>query len=230
MAVVKFAPHIADIRGSIGNATFSANGTGSFLKQRVAPDDKRTEKQRIQRYIHSLGVNAWKHTLTDAQRIGWNNLGLLTSWINSSGLQYHPCGFNLFIRLWNFAFSSGQSFALSAPTVASCTAPLFTILPFAASGHEVSSNGGWTAGKTGYCRFAWSAMLPPTHYSLLAPMAESSWIPLSTLDAIPPNYVLPNSPHSPADKRYVYTIQAFFTSGSGTCVSMPQVVNLLTYV
>lgn len=71
MAVVKLGPIVADIRGSVGDVTFSRNQGGIIARTRQGPAGLPTPNQIEVTDAMTLLSQAWSADLTDAQRNTW---------------------------------------------------------------------------------------------------------------------------------------------------------------
>lgn len=71
MAVVKTGSLISDIRGSVGDETFSRNQGGLFVRTRTGPGGTPTPNQIAITDAMTDLSQAWSATLTDAQRDSW---------------------------------------------------------------------------------------------------------------------------------------------------------------
>ena len=95
---------VGDLSGSVGGMTFSKNRSGGIVKFKSTNKNPNTTKQAQNRNRFSAHNSSW-HTLSDAEKMAWNEFGLKN---NESGL-------NSFIKL-NFNISSYKSnLFLSAP-------------------------------------------------------------------------------------------------------------------
>jgi len=70
--MAKFTPGaiISEIRGTIASTTFSKNGAGAIIRNRVVPINANTTAQANQRQAFANLSSAWRG-LTEAQRNGW---------------------------------------------------------------------------------------------------------------------------------------------------------------
>jgi len=168
MATVKYAAHISDIRGSIGSTTYSRNTLGSFMRSKFRPRDPKTAAQLNQRAIHTQAVYAWKNTATTAQREAWNALALTTSLINRAGIEYHPTGFNLFVRMFDFVKGTGGTPLLPAPDSATDTPAPFQLSLEVSAGSGallLDDDSGWCTDRTGRVYMWLSPLLPNSRFS-----------------------------------------------------------------
>jgi hypothetical protein len=224
MATYKPAAHIADIRGHVQNAVYSKNRLGNYIKLRKAPLDRRTALQLTQRALMFDAVAYWRDTISDANRILWNNLGLLTTWYNKSGIAYHPSGFNLFNRMFIFTQSSGTAATYVAPNVAASAAPTFTFSS-ATNGtldHTIVSDAGWCTAKTGYVRFITTDGYAPSIFYPAWPTRTPGWIPINVIAGSFPMLWAQTTPCNVGD-HVSFAAQAYYQSGAGLTVTWPEI-------
>lgn len=70
MAIITPSSIISEIRGSIGDKTFSRNKYRSYVKARVAPTDTQSSYKTFARLCMSNAIAAWQ-AFTDQQRQNW---------------------------------------------------------------------------------------------------------------------------------------------------------------
>lgn len=227
MATTKYAAHIADIRGTVGNATFSRNRLGGYVRNHFIPADPRSFKQIRRRTYHHNAVGAWHNTLSDAQRIAWNDLGLQTTFINSAGVQYHPSGFNLYMRMYLFCSISGEAIDHDAPDAATAAAPPLTITLNALAQFKCTANEGWNIGKTGYIAFHISPILGPAIYSYSGPWKHYTTFTIAAFAAGIPNGVIGFDAEATKGDRLFLRSKAYYDSGDGHTVTEPYTYNAL---
>jgi hypothetical protein len=170
-------------------------------------------------------VAYWHDTLDDAHRILWNDLGLLTTWFNKAGIQYHPSGFNLFVRMYSFTIASGQAIDNDAPTAAAAAAPTFTITTPHAGNFQVTADAGWCTGKTGYVRLSYSVPLGPAQYTAKGAPYSTYWEDIDVIEAALPTWTFAFMYPGTAGQRVHVSFKAFYDLGSGHVVTWPQEIN-----
>jgi len=190
MATYKPAAHISDIRGHIQNTTYSRNRLGNFMKIRKGPLDRRTLLQLTQRELMRSLTYDWNNTLDAADRLTWNNLSLLTTMMNSAGIQFHPSGYNLFLRQGLVCASVGETFSHVAPTTAFHTAPTFSFNISNLGWLSIVTDVGWTSAITGTLRFFSSPILNPGRLSWSGPWSVSPLYDIAWIAANLPNCIL----------------------------------------
>ena len=155
MATVQYAAHIHQIRGSMGNATYSRNRPGNFMRTRVVPHDPATLPQLEQRNLHAFVVDYWRNTLSDAQRLVWNDLALITDFHSPTCRSYHPSGFSLFLRANVFRVNTLSAVEVVPDAVATSPPTPFDVGSGAVAGRSyITADYDWHDGKTGKV-FAW---------------------------------------------------------------------------
>jgi hypothetical protein len=226
MATYKPAAHIADIRGHIQNTTYSRNRLGNFMKIRKGPLDRRTLPQLTRRTYMRQIVTLWNDILTPAQRQTWVDLSLLTIFMNSAGIQFHPSGFNLWIRAASFAYGTLLPIPDNAPDNAASPAPTFTMVATAGANVEITADAGWCAGKNGLCRFFVSPTLHNGRYSWSGPWLQTIDVLTATILAGLPNYVLCACPPSISENRLFIVAKGGYPDGVGNTITWPQFIPL----
>jgi len=227
MATYKPAAHISDIRGHIQNTTYSRNRLGNFMKVRKGPLDRRTLAQLTVRNNFDFCVNYWHNILDDADRLTWNNLSLLTVFMNSAGIQFHPSGFNLFLRQALFYQDILETFSDVAPDNAAAPAPTFTISCVAGDFIYITADTGWCSGKTGFVRKFISPPLHPGRMTWSGPWtpAGGGFVKFDTIGDIEtglPTTKIGNAAAFAVDDTCVVHFKASYVSGSGLCLTWPQ--------
>lgn len=219
MASVKYAAHIADLRGSVENATFSRNRLGAFMRPRFKPSDPKSQAQLTLRAYHADGVYAWRNTCTESQRSDWNDLALLTPLINRAGLQYYPTGFNLFMRMYLFVASGAGTPDLDAPDTAICTTPPLEFEGTDGGSLYITDDGAWFSGATGVLKIWIASDIGPARYYHRGPWDASAKIIYPEWSPIPPSISIPTLTVAPAGHHSAIAWRASDTSGQGIAVS-----------
>lgn len=98
MAVLKYGPLASEVRGSIGGTVFSRSRAGTYARARRKPVDAPTNVRNAYQSTLATVYGRWADSLTNAQRIVWNTLGANTTFLNALGEEYHPTGYNLYVR------------------------------------------------------------------------------------------------------------------------------------
>jgi len=124
MAVIKLGPMITDIRGSIGGTTFARNRSGMYARTRVKPIDPSSTRQQSVRNAVAACQTAWRDTLTQAQRDGWDNVGAVGGGTGALGDQIRLTGIQAYIRVNVIVLLAGLAAFATAPAL-----PYHTALP-----------------------------------------------------------------------------------------------------
>jgi hypothetical protein len=102
MAIVNYLL-FGDVRGSIAGNVYSRNRFGFYVRNRTVPMNPNTGLQQAARNAFSDAAGYWSQTLTDAERIAWNDYAAAVSVLNKLGQPCYLSGFNMFVRsaaLW----------------------------------------------------------------------------------------------------------------------------------
>jgi hypothetical protein len=90
--MAKFKPILGDLRGSIGDNTFSHNTWGDYVRRRVSPVNPQTSYQsKVRGWIASV-ARYYTETLTETQRVRWRNWGALILRSDTLGNSYPLTG------------------------------------------------------------------------------------------------------------------------------------------
>jgi len=102
--------------GSYQGITSSRNRFGQYVRTRAMPVQPRTTFQLNQRARMTTNAAAWR-ALTDAQRAGWNALGLMISRTDSLGQSYTLNGFGAYCSVNNNNLDAGNAAVSDAPAI-----------------------------------------------------------------------------------------------------------------
>lgn len=102
--------------GSAAGDTFSRNRWGQYMRRRSAPVQPRTPAQLNQRARMTTNAAAWRG-ITDAQRAGWLDLGLMITRTDSLGQSYDLNGFAAFCSVNNNLLDAGDAALSDAPAI-----------------------------------------------------------------------------------------------------------------
>lgn len=220
MATVKFAPHIMTVRGSVGNLTYSKNRPGHFMRERVIPRTSQTLSQLRQRQRHANAVDRWRNTLSDAQRVVWNDLALLTVFRSPTCNAYHPSGFSLYVRANVFRRVCSQAFEDVPDTVAAALPPTMTMGADAIPGESyVTADADWHDGKTGRIIFYSSPDLDQSVYYYRGPWVAKVNFAIALLGGLP--LLISTIGALPVGKRRWFAIKALYGT-QGTIITWRQ--------
>ena len=99
MALIKPGSIVADIRGSVGDETYSRNQGGLFVRARAAPANPNTPAQQACRAVITALSQFWSGTLTDQQRSNWRQYAHQHPRANRFGDRTLTNGYTRFIRI-----------------------------------------------------------------------------------------------------------------------------------
>jgi hypothetical protein len=99
---------ISEIRGSVGNQTFSRNAHGNIVKEKLVQTNPDTAKQQAVRTVMSDAVEAWQ-LLTDSERSEWSRFARLFPRRNSLGKQFYLPGYHQFVSCYLNRINSFQA-------------------------------------------------------------------------------------------------------------------------
>lgn len=121
MSKIKWGAIVVDGRGKLGGHVFTKTRSGATMRTKVTPVNPQTTAQASARSRLGGNSQAWAQ-LSEAQRLGWNELAAESAKTNIFGDQYFPTGKNLFTSVNNNLQLIGLG-QLSDP-------PAFKELPF----------------------------------------------------------------------------------------------------
>lgn len=117
MSKIKWGAIVVDGRGKLGGHVFTKTRSGATMRTKVTPVNPQSPAQAAARSRLGSQSQAWRG-LTEAQRIGWNDLAARTAKTNIFGDQYFPTGKNLFTGLNSNLLLINEPAVLSAPELA----------------------------------------------------------------------------------------------------------------
>lgn len=85
MALIKLGPMVGQASGSIGATTFSHGRSGTYTRRRAIPVNPQSPRQVSIRAGFTAANQAWRDTLTAAEREGWNDYAAQTPVVNRLG-------------------------------------------------------------------------------------------------------------------------------------------------
>ena len=98
MTIVDPSELLTASSGSLGEIVFSRNQHGPYLRARTFPTDPATARQAVVRAALAECVNAWKNTLTAAERRAWDTYALAVPLRTALGRATNPGGLASYIR------------------------------------------------------------------------------------------------------------------------------------
>lgn len=117
MALIKPGPLVADIRGSVGGATFARNRGGMYVRNRTTPLNPQSLAQVGVRATLGLLANTWSAVLTQAQRDAWDDWAGQVPVPNAFGEDRFLSGINAFVAGNSLIQLAGDAIVADAPTV-----------------------------------------------------------------------------------------------------------------
>lgn len=102
--------------GSYQGVTSSRNRYGQYVRTRATPVQPRTTFQLNQRARFSTNAAGWRG-ITDAQRAGWGDLGLMISRTDQLGQSYTLNGFGAYCSVNNNKLDAGDAVVSDAPAI-----------------------------------------------------------------------------------------------------------------
>ena len=102
--------------GSQAGTTASRNRFGQYFRTRAIPVNPSTPQQLVMRARMSTNAAGWR-ALTDAQRAGWEALGLMISRTDALGQAYTLNGFMAYCSVNNNKLDAGDAVVADAPAI-----------------------------------------------------------------------------------------------------------------
>lgn len=116
-ALLKLGAMVADIRGSVGGATFARNRGGAYVRNRTVPLNPSSVRQTQVRAAFGDFSQRWATLLTQAQRDAWDLYAENVPIPNSLGEPRNVGGLPMFQRGNTLLFDTGASPVDDGPTV-----------------------------------------------------------------------------------------------------------------
>jgi hypothetical protein len=123
--------------GSYQGITSSRNRYGQYVRSRSTPVNPNSDAQGTVRARMSANAAAWR-TLTDAQRAGWESLGLTMVRTDSLGQSYSLNGFGAYCSVNNNLAAAGDSLVDDAPSLVTPSTPLTATVTLTAIAFSVA--------------------------------------------------------------------------------------------
>lgn len=123
--------------GSQAGTTASRNRYGQYKRTRATPVNPNTTAQGLVRARMSANAAAWR-ALTDAQRAGWNDLGLSMSRTDSLGQTYTLDGFQAFCGVNNNKAQAGDASISAAPALTTPSTILTAVVTLSAIAFSIA--------------------------------------------------------------------------------------------
>lgn len=185
MALFRLGPIVVEAAGSVGGVVFARSHAGQYGRARIKPVYPGTAKQSQRTALMSTLVAHWQGTLTNDERIAWNNLAKATTFRNRLGVSFSPSGFNMYART-NFLLDlTGQSLVTAAPAQAVTPAIPATMDYAEGTGCRVTDIDAYDTTPSGRFLFQRTFNLPQSRFFFKGPWDGLTWNNLVTLDALP---------------------------------------------
>lgn len=137
MANVRHGGGVVEMRGSIAGTTFSRNGFGAYTRARVKPINPATVFQMSVRSNLSAISKRWGTTLTEGQRMAWNEAGKLFGTLNKLGENVLMSGIALYQRLNLAMLNAGETYVDDPPVTLDVPAASSVVLTATAGTPDV---------------------------------------------------------------------------------------------
>lgn len=102
--------------GSQAGTTASRNRFGQYFRTRAIPVNPSTAQQLVMRARMSTNAAGWR-AITEAQRAGWEALGLMISRTDALGQAYTLNGFMAYCSVNNNKLDAGDAVVADAPAI-----------------------------------------------------------------------------------------------------------------
>jgi hypothetical protein len=124
MAIVQYGPTVAGIRGTVAGLTFSANGSGGYVRPWAKGANPQSTLQMVTRGRMSLFSAPWL-AMTAPQRAAWDYLGDHPPEVdyNTLGVRIYLSGWQWFVRCGQRNLSCGIGIGSTPPTATPPTPP-----------------------------------------------------------------------------------------------------------
>lgn len=123
--------------GSLQGTTYGRNRFGQYTRSRSSPVQPRTPSQLDQRARMASNAAFWR-SLTDAQRAGWESLGLMITRTDSLGQPYTLNGFAAQCSVNNNLLDAGDARLSDAPAIVTPAAILTATITLTAVAFSVA--------------------------------------------------------------------------------------------
>jgi len=123
--------------GSIDSRTASRNTFGQYYRNRSTPVNPGSSPQGVVRARMSANSSAWR-ALTDAQRAGWESLGLAMVRTDALGQSYALNGFQAYCSVNNNKVAAGDAVVSDAPALVTPDALLTATITLTAASFSIA--------------------------------------------------------------------------------------------
>lgn len=123
--------------GSEAGTTSSRNRFGQYRRTRATPVNPNSTFQGVVRARMSANAAAWR-ALTQAQRQGWNDLGLSMNRTDSLGQSYNLTGFMAYCSVNNLKAAAADASVSDAPALSTPSALLTATITLTAASFSIA--------------------------------------------------------------------------------------------
>jgi hypothetical protein len=115
MSRILYSALVSDMRGKLNGSVHTRNKGGASMRTKVTPLNPSTPAQSLQRSIQSDISKAWSNILTDSQRKGWSDFGVVKGSIGVFGDRRSLAGIAVYIQLNRMILAAGGTRIDDAP-------------------------------------------------------------------------------------------------------------------
>lgn len=148
MAIFTPSSLVSEIRGSVGEQTFSRNGSGIYVMSKLTQTNPDTPAQQVRREAVAEAVTAWQ-SLSDAEAQQWIAFAKSNRLKNRLGVNYTRSGFNEFVNRYVNRSLVSSSISGFAPLPRVRVRPLEVTTSLSPESMEVA----WRLSNDGYNTF-----------------------------------------------------------------------------
>ncbi|MGH8487410.1 MAG: hypothetical protein ACREXS_00675 [Gammaproteobacteria bacterium] len=172
--------------GSHDGLTASRNSFGQYMRTRAIPVNPASSAQGAARARLAAYAALWR-TLTDAQRAGWESLGVMMVRTDSLGQQYTLSGFLAYVAVNSARVAAGDAAVTDAPALVTPPTPLTATVTLTAIAFSIA----YTPTPLGAGQRLWGMLSPQrsagrnyeSDYRLVQVSAAAAASPLNVLAA-----------------------------------------------
>lgn len=117
MGNIVYSPLVTAVAGKVGGVVFARNRSGAYVRAWSKPVDPNTAKQQIVKGIVAMLSARWAQTLSNAQRVAWNDYGDGVAMKNKVGATIHLSGYNHYQRSNHWFARMGRTLVDDGPII-----------------------------------------------------------------------------------------------------------------
>lgn len=182
MAITKLGALVAGLSGKIGGAVYNANNT---VRTWTKPTTSVTERAATAKARVSSLSNIWQNTLTDAQRVIWNNKAKELTFTNRLGESISISGIALYIKINALLLTAGQSIVAAPPADPVIASTLFTLTGNTTDGVDISAISPALPANATHLIVQRAVGVAQSVYSFRGPYTETSVVTVAALGTLP---------------------------------------------